>query len=96
MGRGRIQYREQEIEQMIMTLKRSSKELQETQQAMMAIAKRIEGGALLGTAGEMFCSSLQSTLSRQIEQLSDELIRQSKFVERELDQLRQAASSSRD
>jgi len=97
MGRGRIQYREQDIEQMIQTLRRSARELEETQQRMMTLGAQVEGDEILvGQAGQILGQALSSTLSQQIQTLVTELERQSRYVERELEQLKQAAASSRD
>jgi translation initiation factor 2B subunit (eIF-2B alpha/beta/delta family) len=97
MGRGRMQYREQDIEQLIDTLRRSARELDNTQQRMMTLGAQVEGDEiLLGRAGEILAQALASTLTQQIASLSTELERQSRYVQRELEQLKQAAASSRD
>lgn len=96
MGKGKIQYREAEIEQMIETLRRSAKELRDSAQVMNGVARTIDQGALLGRAGEEFTQAVSSTLSSSIERLAQELDRQARYVQRELDQLKRAAASSKD
>lgn len=96
MGRGRIQYRERDIEQMIDTLKRSAKELRDSAQTMNGVSQKISKGAVEGRAGDELTQAVGSTLCNSIESLAQELDRQARYVQRELDQLRRVAASSKD
>lgn len=91
----RIAYHEPDIRQMIATLRRSAKELRDTQNQMRGIAKMLKDGVLLGQGGESFGNALSNTLVGSIERLAQRLEERANFVERELEQHIAAEAKSR-
>ncbi|MCA9885826.1 MAG: hypothetical protein KC615_01765 [Anaerolineae bacterium] len=91
----RIVVKENELEQMIVILRRSSAQLREVQGEMHAIAQKMEGGALIGVGGTEFVNGLNNNLSNSIEALAAKLEERAAYVQRELEQNQAARNQSR-
>ncbi len=63
----------QTMREMTKEFQAAQKQLQETMQAVKKQAKDIEGGALLGQAGQTFQAALNGPLTKALQKLSDKM-----------------------
>jgi len=83
-----------QVEEMIAALKKVASQLRDTQTALDGIAKTIDGGALLGSAGETFSTGIRSQLHSAIDRLAQKLEERATFVANEEAKLKAAIGDS--
>ncbi len=59
------------VDQMIKIFDNGAQQLQETMQAMQAVAQKMRSGALLGLGGDDFAEALEKILAPRIQKLID-------------------------
>jgi uncharacterized protein YukE len=94
-GKGNIMKMEYaEADQMIQVLKEACDQLQDTVAEMENIAGALEGGAMLGDAGEAFAAGMRKQLIGSLNKLIDGLQDGSRYIAMERDDMKMAESKS--
>jgi DNA-binding FrmR family transcriptional regulator len=90
----RMQMREPEMDRMVEILIQSAAQFREVQGQMVALARMVEGGALVGQAGTALEQALGGTITASIERLATKLEERAKYVEKEKTELKIAMAQS--
>lgn len=92
----RIQFREEQMKEAINFMRQYAKELNEIKDSMINLGGSIQGqGALIGNAGEALQTAVTRDLCGALEKLRQRFDEEAKYVETELQQLKQAAQKLR-
>ncbi len=91
----KIQFKENEMREAIVHIRRCAKELRETARQMANVSNMIQQGALIGEGGTQFQTVIKSSLNSKIEDIAQKLEEKARFAEVELEQLLKAASQLR-
>jgi uncharacterized protein YukE len=83
-----------EAEQMVQVLKEAIAQLQNTITDMDGVANALEGGAMLGNAGEKFANAVRSKLVTNINKLVDGLEDGVRYVNMEKEDMQAAEQKS--
>lgn len=84
-----------EVDEMISLLRISAEDVDETAEAMRAVAKILEGGALLGLGGEAFVDALNGKFVPALQRLSQKLREESQYCQTERDDMYEAEQQGR-
>jgi uncharacterized protein YukE len=83
------------VEEMQSTLNIAAEDLSEVAEAMKRVAQMIGNGALLGMGGDSFVDALNGKFAPAIERLAERLRDEGNYVQREIDDMREAEQRSR-
>lgn len=82
------------MEDMSKTFQQSVEQLQDTLQAVQNVANELEDGALLGRGGDAFTEAIRNKLSPAISRLTEKMQELSEDVNKAMDDMRSADSST--
>lgn len=83
-----------EADQMIQILQQACSQLDDTIAEMEGIANALEGGALLGKAGDAFAGGVRKQLISNIRKLHDGFEEAAKYIAMEREDMKQAEAAS--
>jgi len=83
------------MDEMKKTFQAGREQLQETLTELKAIADKLEGGALLGDAGESFSESVRGVLMGAVHRLSDKFEELEGDIQVAVDKMRQAEEQAK-
>jgi WXG100 family type VII secretion target len=83
------------MEEMKRTFAQGREQLQDTTSELKNIAEKLEGGALLGDAGEAFSQAVRGTLMTQVQKLSAKFEELEADIQSAVDFMRQAEEKAK-